>query len=314
MSDSSSTSDPMVSVGLPLYNGEKYLRESLDSILNQTFTDFEVVISDNASTDATQSICEEYAKKDSRIRYIRYEENRGGPWNFNNTFDLSRGKYFNWAAYDDRIRPRFLEACVEALEERPDYVCCWPNNDVIKGDGSLYHRYEEPEMEHESDRPHLRFRDAVFGTHSTLQVYGVIRSDVLRKTCKMAQWICSDTTLEGQLALYGKFYLHPEYLFERRYHEQSSWKDSGQQFYAYDKIWRPVDIGDKIRFPYWKMTWENVRSIFTIPIPWSDRMFCLWYSLTRRQRLSGRKQYWLDIKNALRLFFKSPKTESTHEK
>jgi len=115
-------STPLVSVGLYVYNGERFLEEALDSILNQTFTDFELIISDNASTDRTGEIAEGYAKRDDRIRYYRSEKNMGGGWNMRRVYELATGKYFKWAAADDLLEPDFLRRCVEILESDPGCV------------------------------------------------------------------------------------------------------------------------------------------------------------------------------------------------
>lgn len=109
--------NPTVSIGMPVYNGAKYIIEALDSLLTQTYTDFELIISDNASTDETQSICEEYARKDKRIRYIRQNENMGAAKNFQVVLDESVGEYFMWAAHDDRRDKLFLELCMNVLNE-----------------------------------------------------------------------------------------------------------------------------------------------------------------------------------------------------
>src|SRR5947209_962278 len=116
---------PRVSIGLPVYNGAQYLREAVESILDQTFMDFELVISDNGSSDDTELICRQYAEKDQRIRYYRYETNRGPGWNSHHVFELSRGEYFKWLAHDDRCAPQFLEKCVGALDaNRSAVLCC----------------------------------------------------------------------------------------------------------------------------------------------------------------------------------------------
>jgi len=116
---------PKVSIGLPVYNGENYLRNALESILDQTFRDFEVIISDNASTDRTGEICREYAAKDPRIRYCRNDRNLGAAGNFNRAFELSSGEYFKWAAHDDVIERDFLSSCVSVLDEDPSVVACF---------------------------------------------------------------------------------------------------------------------------------------------------------------------------------------------
>ncbi len=106
---------PQVSIGMPVYNGAKFINEALDSLLVQTFTDFELIISDNASTDETEAICRKYAAKDERIRYVRQVENFGGRANFQFLLDEAVGEYFMWAAADDVWLPEYIAACVDSL-------------------------------------------------------------------------------------------------------------------------------------------------------------------------------------------------------
>jgi glycosyltransferase involved in cell wall biosynthesis len=106
---------PEVSIGMPVYNGENFIREALDSLLAQTFTDFELIISDNASTDGTEAICREYASHDSRIRYVRQNENRGACANFQFVLDEAIGKYFMWAACDDHWEKHFLDCALNLI-------------------------------------------------------------------------------------------------------------------------------------------------------------------------------------------------------
>ena len=120
----SAVPEPAVSVGLPVYNGERYLAEAIESVLRQTFADFELVISDNASTDRTAEICRSFARADGRVRYHRNEANLGALPNFNRVFDLGRGRYFKWAAHDDVLRPELLRRCVDVLEDNRDAVVC----------------------------------------------------------------------------------------------------------------------------------------------------------------------------------------------
>ena len=99
---------PKVSIGMPVYNGEGYIQSAIESILQQDFTDFELIISDNGSNDKTQAICKQFAQIDSRVIYHRSDRNRGAAWNYNRLFDLSRGEYFKWQAHDDLCRPQFI--------------------------------------------------------------------------------------------------------------------------------------------------------------------------------------------------------------
>lgn len=119
----STQTTPKVSIGMPVYNGEKYIRNALDSLLNQTFPNFELIISDNASTDRTKEICCEYASKDSRIRYFRQAENNGAIANFQFVLDQASGEFFMWAAYDDLWSSNFLKDAVGSLKNKKvDYV------------------------------------------------------------------------------------------------------------------------------------------------------------------------------------------------
>lgn len=107
--------NPKVSIGLPVYNGEKYLREALDSLLSQTFRDFELIISDNASTDATREIVLDYQQRDSRIRYIRQNTNIGAGKNFLFVLAMAKAELFMWASHDDIWAENWLEVLIPNL-------------------------------------------------------------------------------------------------------------------------------------------------------------------------------------------------------
>src|SRR3972149_7037346 len=127
-----SQESPKVSVWMPVYNGERHLRNAVQSILGQTFRDIELIISDNASTDRTEAICREYASKDPRVRYYRNPKNLGAPENINSVFRRATGRYFKWAAANDECDPRFMEACVQILDERPNTVLAYPRTLLIR--------------------------------------------------------------------------------------------------------------------------------------------------------------------------------------
>lgn len=128
---------PKVSIGMPVYNGEPFIREALDSLLTQTFTGFELIISDNASTDETEAICIEYAAKDERIRYIRQPENRGGEANFQFVLDEAVGEYFMWAAADDLRKIKFIECTASALDANKLVVCAMTDVAIVDESGRL---------------------------------------------------------------------------------------------------------------------------------------------------------------------------------
>src|SRR4051812_10040179 len=146
---------PRVTIGVPVYNGEKFIRATVDSLLAQTFTDFELIISDNASTDGTEVISREYAAKDPRIIYVRNPRNLGPAANYNVPLDRARGEFFKWNAADDVCGPDFLKLCVEALDANPDAVIAYPRTKVIDGEGQFVRDYDY-ELDLNDPRPQVR--------------------------------------------------------------------------------------------------------------------------------------------------------------
>ena len=221
---------PRLSIGLPVYNGEQYLREALDAILAQTFEDFELVISDNASTDGTAKICREYARRDKRIRYNRNEKNLGAAKNFSRVFELSRAPYFKWAAADDLMAPEFVARCMEALEREPRASLAYTRAKYIDGEGRVIEGVEQGRLRHVDwrRRPVNRFRQlldgfgADNGCSAPMFFHGVIRSDVLRRTRLIGEYYAFDCVLLSELILLGEFSEVPEFLFFIRLHPGSS--------------------------------------------------------------------------------------------
>jgi glycosyltransferase involved in cell wall biosynthesis len=213
---------PKVSIGLPVYNGEKYLRLALDSILQQDYTDFELIISDNASTDATQNICREYAAKDSRIRYYRNETNTGATANFNCLVKLARGKFFKWAAHDDVHLPEFLRRCVEVIEQAPATVALvTPKAEIIDEHGKIVNILVES-LDTRSPRPHQRVGDVLRRVFWAPAQFGLFRADALRKTRLMQPFAATDYVLLVEVALMSEIWELPETLFQRRIHPDIS--------------------------------------------------------------------------------------------
>lgn len=212
---------PCVSIGMPIYNGEQFLAETIESILTQTFEDFELIISDNASTDITKTICWTYMAKDSRIRYFRNETNLGAAKNYNRVFELASGKYFKWAAADDLCAPTYLEKCVTILETQPEAVLSYPQTTIIDEHSEAIRQYHD-DLDLRIPNVRDRFRQAISAIAECNAVFGVIRSDVLRKTSLIGNYLASDKVLLVELSLFGQFYKLPEYLFFRREHPQAS--------------------------------------------------------------------------------------------
>jgi len=207
---------PRLTIGLPVYNGEKYLAESLDALLGQTYTDFELIIADNASTDGTADICQRYAQQDSRVRYLRQPQNVGLAPNHNVVVEQARGELFKWAASDDLYARELIERCVDALDEHPDVVLAHSWSARIDGSGAVTHVYKYPLNTSSAQAPE-RFRSLLFGSGGD-DDYGVIRTKVLRRTAMKESYHHADRTIIAELALHGRFYQVPDWLFFRRDH------------------------------------------------------------------------------------------------
>jgi glycosyltransferase involved in cell wall biosynthesis len=210
------TTAPRLSLGLPVYNGEEYLAEALDALLGQSYEDYELIISDNASTDSTEEICRTYAAKDSRIRYIQLTKNIGAAPNHNFVFAEARGELFKWASHDDLYGRDLLLRCVEALDEQPNMILahCW--NAIIDGKGAVTQPFDYGLA---TDSPHAptRFRSLLLEPGGD-DFYGVIRSDVLRRVKPHDSYHHADRTFVAEIALHGPFYQVPELQFFRRDH------------------------------------------------------------------------------------------------
>ncbi|MFF3607007.1 glycosyltransferase family 2 protein [Streptomyces sp. NPDC002463] len=210
------TARPRLTIGLPVYNGEEYLAESLDALLGQTYGDFELVISDNASTDGTQDICRTYAEKDARIRYIRLPRNVGATPNHNRVFAECRTELFKWASHDDLYARDLLKRCVEALDERPDVILAHADQAVIDEDGQVKVPYEY-KLATGSPKAPVRFRSMLFEPGGD-DFYGVIRADVLRRVKPLDSYHHADRTFVSEIGLHGAFHQVPELLYFRRDH------------------------------------------------------------------------------------------------
>jgi glycosyltransferase involved in cell wall biosynthesis len=266
---------------MPVFDGEKYLEEALDSILAQTYTDFELIISDNASTDLTQQICRAYSAMDSRIRYYRNEINLGAPRNHNRVFELSRGRYFKWAAYDDVLAPEYLQKCVGVLDKDPSIVLCHSKTGRIDEQGVLVGTYDH-KMRIDSAKAHERFGDLISIMHGRCYpISGVIRKSILGMTPLHGDYKGADGNLLAEIGLYGRIYEIPEYLFFRRDHPQAYTR----RFCGY-RTFKPIDdlheqmawwgkaSNSWIDFTVWKNLCEFFRSLRRVPLKWSERMLC----------------------------------------
>jgi len=269
---------PRISIGLPVYNGASFLTEALDSLLSQTFGDFELIISDNASTDGTQEICRAYAAKDRRIRYYRHEQNGGAAWNHKYVFELSTSEYFKWAAHDDVCAPQYLERCIEVLDHTLAIVLCYTKTVIIDAHGKPLRNYSA-HCDVRSPRPYERFRNLLANFELSDPMYGVVRAKTLAKTPLLANYIASDIVLLAELALLGEIYEVPEALFFRRNHPQQS----GQVNLTPDNLATWYDPGNRSRFvlPHWRHFFEYLLAIRRVRMTFYEKVCCYIYMVRR---------------------------------
>lgn len=259
---------PRVSVGMPVYNGERYIREALDSILGQTFTDFELIISDNSSTDRTGAICREYAERDTRISYLRQDHNLGLVANYNRVFEAAQGEYFKWASSNDVCEPTMLARCVEMLDADPEMVLCYPRTtlfDEISGTEAEYH----DGLTLTSESPCERVKALISALRLNNAMNGLIRISALRRTDLIADFVASDVNLLLQLSLLGKFGEVAEPLFRRRVHPNEDTRNGDTERLL--KIYNPA-LDRHRAFTFWRLNLEHLRSVWRAPIGFGDKL------------------------------------------
>lgn len=274
---------PRVSIGMPVYNGANYIEAALDSILCQTHRDFELIISDNSSTDATCDICSAYARADERVMYVRNEVNRGAAWNHNHVIHLASGEYFKLAAHDDMIAPNFLEQCVNALDENPKSVLAFADTVLVDESGALIEPYSPGTCGFDSPRAYVRFGARTARVRIRLPflpirledcrpIFGLMRMSALRATPLFGSYAGSDRILLAQLALRGGFSRVAEPLFLSRYH-------SGQSVHTHPRlqdqaVWFDPANGRRIVFPDWRFVAEFSNAVRDAPITAVEKIFC----------------------------------------
>jgi glycosyltransferase involved in cell wall biosynthesis len=270
-----------ISIGVPVYNGERYLALCLDSLLAQSEEDFELLIADNASTDASWEICQEYAARDKRIRILRNERNLGAARNYNLLVGQARGSLFKWMPHDDLLAPEYLRRCSDALEGERGAVVAYPTTVMIDAEGNRLDNDPIDHLEVDAESPHERLRQ--YFTWSWKHpgcnaVLGLIRTAVLRKTALVGAYPSSDKVLLAELALHGRFLHLPDPLFFRREHAGSSLKTHPDM--AARAAWFDTDVRQGQKAMELRWFWEYVRAITRSVRPGPE----LWRSVMAMRR------------------------------
>jgi hypothetical protein len=256
---------PLVSVGLPVYNGERYLEQAIDSLLAQDLADFELIICDNASEDGTAEIARGYAAGDDRVRYHRNPRNLGLVRNFNRVFELSQGRYFMWAAHDDWHAGHTLSACAEVLDGHPEAALCASAVAIADEDGTVFDEWHPTEDLRAPD-PHARLHRLLWTLGEPHQLFGLMRADALRRTRLMGNYLGSDRVLLAELVLAGPIWYVPDIL----------------HYYRAPRL-RPAELGpppdaprpsvvldpanrERVQLRTWRLCYEHLRVVAGAPI------------------------------------------------
>jgi glycosyltransferase involved in cell wall biosynthesis len=262
--------NPRLSIGLPVYNGESLLPEAIEALLGQSYKDFELIISDNASTDRTAEICRGYEEQDSRVRYIRQAQNIGMVPNHNFLVGVARGEFFKWASYDDLYARDFLQRCVDALDEHPEAALAheWCVLMDMAGDPVQFFKYPEATA---APLASDRFRSMLVDGKGDW-TYAVFRTGILRQTPLHGSYHGGDRTLITEFALHGTLHQVPEWGFFRRDHpnrHQSTRKWSA----GFDPR-----RADRLRHPairlYAEYLWGYASAIHRAPLPRAEKHKC----------------------------------------
>jgi glycosyltransferase involved in cell wall biosynthesis len=284
---------PRVSIGMPVYNREKYVGASIEAHLNQTFGDFELILTDNCSTDRSEEVCRSYAAKDSRVKYYRNPVNLGAAGNYRRCWELATGEYFRWTPSDDLVSPNLLERAVSILDDDPSIFVAYPRTKLIDADGNFTADFDE-NLHLMDDRPSERWK----GVHRNIRLgnlhYGLNRADIFRKTGLLRSYSGGDFPLIAEMSLYGKFYEIQDAFFYRRIHEEagSSMKGNADLMAFYDPKKR-----EKLFLYNWVHWGANMKSITRAPISVSEKSRTYWFEM--RRLMWGRKAFASELTQAV---------------
>jgi glycosyltransferase involved in cell wall biosynthesis len=251
-------------------------------VLEQTYEDLELIISDNASSDSTGEICREAAAQDPRVRYYRVEVNRGLAWNHNRALQLARGRYSMWLGHDDLLGKDYIRRCLDALEQDSGAVLSYTYSNYIDKQGTLLRRIEH-QNDCDSHSPHERFGKIIELHHLCDAVFGLMRTDVVKQTRGHLAFPDSDRVLLAEMGLRGRFIVIPAFSFSRRMHNASVCCSSARYPSAQERalFFTPVKAsrialssrkGPSI--PFVRECATLFSAINRAPLPWAERYNC----------------------------------------
>lgn len=267
---------PLVSIGLPVYNGQNFVAEAIQCVLNQTFSNWELVICDNCSTDRTLAICRQFAEQDNRIRVYQNPRNMGVCFNYSEVFRLSHGRYFKWMAHDDLFAPQFIEACLQEFEKGEDVVLAFTKMSHIDAGGRVQRRQacELSVLGRTAESRAKQFLTmAAQSTDFLWLAYGVVRRDILQQSGSMGLYAGSDQVLLFKIVLCGCIKQINKEMFFRREHPEAETCKRGSTVRERAKG-AYADDNRRFVFPWCRILKEHLSSIRDIPIPFWSRLRC----------------------------------------
>jgi glycosyltransferase involved in cell wall biosynthesis len=280
---------PLVTIGVPVYNGAKFLERTIESLRAQTFSDFELLIADNASTDTTAEICARLAAQDARIRVLRHPTNIGAPRNWNSLVHEARGRYFKWATANDLCAPVLLERCVAALQADPGVVLCYGLTQLTDEDGREIEVYRG-DIDVQMARPSDRFEAVCRRMNLNNAMCGLIRTDVLRRTGLDRLYPSGDMALTSELALHGRVMLLPEVLLHRR--QSAGTFTSMQSPLQIQRMYDPAAVRP-MRLIRWRRHLDNLSCIARAPIGMTEKLRA--WGIALRLMISDRVHLWDEV-------------------
>lgn len=264
----------LVSIGIPVFNGENFIEDAIRSVLAQTLSDLELVISDNSSTDRTESICRDMAGSDPQIRYFRNERNLGAAPNYNRAWQESRGRYFKWLAHDDRIAPQYVEATVRELEARPEVMLCNTVVDYIDASGQVLATYDSELVKGDRERPSDRFAAMVLRSHSCVDFFGMTRRAAMVGSLLHGRFHGADRAFLAQMALRGRLAQLPQHLVEMREHSNRYTRQ--QQSLQARRSWHDSSQRGSFNFPTLTLYREYLKMLAHEPLSTEELWRCRW--------------------------------------
>jgi glycosyltransferase involved in cell wall biosynthesis len=263
---------PLIGLGMPVFNGAEYIAGAIESIINQSISDFELIICDNASTDDTEAICRKFAQSDKRIHYYRNEQNIGAHPNYNKTFELTSGKYFKWTPHDDLLHPDFLKECIQAMEDKPESVVSQSYLQYIDENDEKIGVYDSKLTGSDSPLPMRRLASLLLTIHPSYEIMGVFRRSALDGTKLLQSFHGADRALLAELALRGTFNQIQKPLQLVRDHKE---RYSRAQVRPRDRAnWHDARLTSRFSFPTWKLYGEYWTFVWRHTHSLKDKLGC----------------------------------------